>query len=183
MTTHLITTERDAQGPAKLPSDAGSFLVETMVALAILLVAMAGLISMDGIATNFTENYGHLSSRTAEYAQDKMEQLLVLSYGDAASDTRVFPSVNSGGTGLAVGGSSDPAAPAANYVDYLDVNGNLLASSGTTAPAGWYFKRVWAVSQPSTNLKQITVTVTVALAFGRLMPPKSTMVSLKSFPF
>ena len=29
-----------------------------------------------------TENQGHLAARTTEYAQDKMEQLLVLAYGD-----------------------------------------------------------------------------------------------------
>ncbi len=164
-------------------SDAGSMLVETMVAMALLLVVMAGVISMDGIATNFTENYGHLASRTAEYAQDKMEQLLVLAYGDTTSDTRVFPSADSEGSGLGVGGSSNPSTPVALYVDYLDVNGNLVPSAGTTAPSGWYFKRVWQVSNPSTNLKQITVTVTVSLAFGRLKPPSSTMVALKSFPF
>jgi hypothetical protein len=154
-----------------------------VVALAVLLVIMAGVMTMDGLATNYSENYGHLAARTAEYAQDKMEQLLALTYGDADSDTRVFPSASSGGTGLAEGGSSNPDAPAAGYVDYLDVNGNLLPSTGTTAPAGWYFKRVWAVSVPSTKLKQITVTVTVSLAFGRMRKPASTMVALKSFPF
>jgi len=176
-----VPAPRAAAGPDR--HDAGAILVETMVALSLLLVVMGGLLAMDGIATNFTENYGHLASRTAEYAQDKMEQLLVLSYGDTTSDTRVFPSTIAGGTGLAEGGSSVAAAPAAGYVDYLDVNGNLLASSGVTAPAGWYFKRVWQVTSPSTNLKQVTVTVTVALAFGRLKPPSSTMVALKSFPF
>jgi hypothetical protein len=181
--SHVIAVVNAPRRRASSASDAGAVLVETMVALAILLVAMAGLLAMDGIATNFTENYGHLAARTAEYAQDKMEQLLVLSYGDAVSDTRVFPSAASGGTGLAAGGSSNPTTPVAGYVDYLDVNGNLVPSTGTTAPTGWYFKRVWAVSSPSANLKQVTVTVTVALAFGRQMPPRSTMVALKSFPF
>jgi hypothetical protein len=165
------------------PADSGSILVETVVALGILLVVMAGVVSMDGIATNYTENYGHLSARAAEYAQDKMEQLLSLAYGDTTTDTRVFPSTATGGSGLAQGGSSDPNAPAANYVDYLDVNGVLLPSTGTTAPTGWYFKRVWAVSIPSPNLKQITVSTTVSLAFGRMRKPQSTMVALKSFPF
>ena len=178
-----MKANRSQKGAPRRSSDEGSFLVETMVALAILLTAMAGLLAMDGLATNFTENYGHLQARTAEYAQDKMEQLLVLSFNDTISDTRVFPSANSGGTGLGQGGSSNPATPAANYVDYLDANGNLLASSGTTAPTGWYFKRVWAVSDQSATLKQITVTVTVALSFGRMRIPQSTMVALKSFPF
>jgi hypothetical protein len=183
-----LATTRPIVPPAgrqveRLRSDAGSILVETMVAMSLLLVVMAGVVSMDGIAMNFTENYGHLAARTAEYAQDKMEQLVVLSYGDTTSDTRVFPSTPSGGTGLAIGGSSSTAAPAAGYVDYLDLNGNLIPATGTAAPAGWHFKRVWQVSSPSANLKQITVTVTVALAFGRLQPPSSTMVSLKTFPF
>jgi len=183
MTNTPNTVARVTRRMKSAASDAGSMLVETMVAMCILLIAMAGLLAMDGIATNFTENYGHLASRTAEYAQDKMEQLLVLAYGDVDGDTRVFPSALAGGTGLAEGGSSDPAAPVEKYVDYLDVNGNLLASVGTTAPTGWYFKRVWAVARPSANLKQITVTVTVAIAFGRLKPPQSTMVALTSFPF
>ena len=111
------------------------------------------------------------------YAQDKMEQLLTLAYGDATSDTRVFPATASGGTGLAVGGSSNPDAPTDGYVDYLDVNGNLLPSTGVAAPAGWYFKRAWAVSAPAANLKQVTVTVTVSLAFGRMRKPSSTMTA------
>lgn len=164
-------------------SDSGSVLVETVVALAVLLVVLAGVLSMDGIATNYTENYGHLTARAAEYAQDKMEQLLGLAYGDATSDTRMFPSTNSGGTGLAIGGSSNPDTPASGYVDYLDVNGNLLPSTGTTVPANWYFKRVWAVSSPAANLKQVTVAVTVSLAFGRMRKPISTMTALKAFPF
>ena len=56
-----------------------------------LLVALVGLLSMASLATAITENQGHLGARTTEYAQDKMEQLLELTYGDAQSDTTVFP--------------------------------------------------------------------------------------------
>ena len=99
-----------------------------------ILVAVIGLLSMSALATMYTENHGHLEARTTEYAQDKMEQLCALSYGDAVTDTRSFPALNSGGSGLAVGGSSDPSAPVALYVDYLDQNGNLC---GTTGAACW----------------------------------------------
>ena len=118
-------------------SEVGTTLIETTIACAILLVAMAGLMGMSSIATGLTENQGHLAARTTEYAQDKMEQLLALKYGDAQSDTTVFPATNSGGTGLAVGGSVNTAAPAAQYVDYLDQSGNLLVITGNAAPAGW----------------------------------------------
>ena len=164
-------------------SDRGSSLIETMAALALLLIVMAGLMSMDAVATTATENYGHLGARTAEYAQDKMEQLLALAWGDATSDTTVFPAAAAGGTGLTVGGSWDVAAPAAGYVDYLDQNGTLLVSAGGAVPAGWYYKRVWRVEVPSVNLKRITVSVTTALGFGRAQPPVATVAALKSFPF
>ena len=167
----------------RLGNERGTTLIETAVATGLLLVVLAGLLGMTSIATRLTENEGHLSARTTEYAQDKMEQLLVLAYGDASSDTRVFPTTNTGGTGLAVGGSSDPAAPVAGYVDWLDESGTLLSSSGATAPTGWFYERAWAVSAPSTNLKQITVTTTVARSVGGAKAPQSTLVSLKSYPF
>lgn len=165
------------------PAESGSSLIETVVATAILLVVLGGVASMGIVAMTTTENQGHLGARTTEYAQDKMEQLLVLAYGDTTSDTRVFPATNAGGTGLAVGGSSTPSSPAANYVDYLDQNGNLLAAVGVTAPAGWFYKRVWQITNPSTNLKQVTVTVIVAASLGRQQPPQSTVTALKTFPF
>jgi hypothetical protein len=172
--------------PANHPrseGDRGSSLIETMAALSLLLIVMAGLMSMDAVSTTATENYGHLGARTAEYAQDKMEQLLALAWGDGVSDTTVFPAANAGGTGLAVGGSWNVAAPVAGYVDYLDQNGHLLVSVGGAVPAGWYYKRVWSVATPSVNLKQITVSVTTALGFGRAQPPVATVAALKSFPF
>jgi hypothetical protein len=177
MTHTKLTNDARADG------DRGSSLIETMTAVALLLVVMAGLMSMDAVATTATENYGHLGARTAEYAQDKMEQLLALAYGDVVSDTTVFPAVAAGGTGLDIGGSSNVAAPVAGYADYLDQNGNLLVAAGGAPPAGWYYKRVWQVASPSVNLKQITVSVTVALGFGRAQPPVATVAALKSFPF
>ena len=166
-----------------MTSERGTTLIETVIALGILLVALAGLLSMAVIATSLTENQGHLGARTTEYAQDKLEQLLALGSADTASNTAVFPAASSGGTGLSVGGSVNPAAPAAGYVDWIDAAGTLLISAGTTAPAGWFYERVWAVTTPSTNLKQITVTVIVASSVGGAQIPQSTVTALKTFPF
>lgn len=173
----LCQRARAAAGP-----DDGTSLIETVGALSLLLIAAAGLLSMDSVATKVTENYGHLSSRTTEYGQDKMEQLLVLAWGDEVTNTAVFPATPTGGTGLKVGGSSDPAAPATGYVDYLDQNGQWLAS-GTSVPADWYYKRVWQVTNPAANLKQVTVAVSVKSAFAGGQPPRSTLTGLKTFPF
>jgi hypothetical protein len=165
---------------------AGTSLVETMIALSILLVVTIGIMSLATVAMSTTENQGHLAARTAEYAQDKMEQLMSLSYGDTTSDTTSFPSADSGGTGLAIGGSSDPSAPVTSpgtgYVDYLDISGQPVSSTGN-----WYYIRVWQISYygSGTNMKQITVTAKVRAQVGAPAGalPKSTLISLKSSPF
>ena len=92
-------------------SDEGSSLVEVLVSAAIMTTLAAGLMAMAGVALTQSENQGHLAARTAEYAQDKMEQLLVLAYGDSTSDTRQYPSTSSGGTGLLAGGRRNPNTP------------------------------------------------------------------------
>lgn len=163
----------------------GFSILETMFAICLLFVVSIGLLPLGLIATTNTENQGHLMARTTEYAQDKMEQLLALSYGDNSTDTRVFPATDLGGTGLAVGGNADPAAaPVDLYADYLDISGTLLPSVGGAAPANWYYKRVWAIASPSANLKQITVTATTRTAVGSIgRIPRATVTSLKTFPF
>jgi hypothetical protein len=159
-------------------------LLETMVALAILLITSIGILTMGMVAMSTTENQGHLSARTAEYAQDKMEQLMSLSYGDTTTDTTTFPPGPAGGSGLAIGGSSDPNAPVTSpgtgYVDYLDASGQP-----SSATASWFYIRVWQISSYSTNLKQLTVTTKVRRQVGAPSGalPQSTLTSLKSFPF
>lgn len=180
----------------------GSTLVEVIIASGILVTLMAGLMGLLGMSISTTENQGHLAARTTEYAQDKMEQLLTMSFGDSISDSTV-PLLPSGqmaatGTGLAVGGSYDPASPVTKYVDYLDQSGNLCGSAsalaatppcaapvGTTPPANWFYQRVWKVELPSgtTGLKQITVTATIARGFGGGNKAVSVLTVLKSSPF
>jgi hypothetical protein len=168
----------------RLGSERGTTLIETAIATAILMTVMAGLMGMAALATSLTENQGHLAARTTEYAVDKMEQLLQLTYGDAQSNTTVFPAVNNGGTGMAVGGSANPAAPVVGYADYLDQSGNVLCTvanpCGAQPPANWYYKRVWQISLPAANLKQITVTAIVATSVARAQLAQSSVVGLKS---
>jgi prepilin-type N-terminal cleavage/methylation domain-containing protein len=166
------------------PSQAGMSLLEVTIALAILLITSVGIMTMGTVAIATTENQGHLAARTAEYAQDKMEQLNSLSYGDPSTDTTAFPPTSTGGSGLTVGGSSDPnspvTTPGTGYVDYLDISGQPSTSTGN-----WFYVRVWQVSQFSTNLKQITVTAKVRRQVGAPAGalPQSTLTTLKANPF
>src|SRR5260370_1830288 len=160
-------------------SQTGMSLVETMIALGLLLVVAAGVLSLGGIALATTENQGHLAARTAEYAQDKMEQLLSLRYLDTNTDTTVFPAAL-GGTGLQAGGSLNPAAPVAGYADYLDASGNLVVAGGV-----WENIRVWQITDnAAANLKTVSVLSQVRTGVGQTaLLPQSTVVALKSFPF
>lgn len=185
--------------PASGTCQRGFSLVETMVGLCLLLVVAAGVLPLSLLAFRISENSGHLTSRAAEYAQDKLEQLMSLSYGDTISDTRVFPAVEDGGSGLIPGGSSNPAAPVHLYVDYLSIDGVLLPAAAGAQPEGWYYQRLWqveevgvqdpscpaAVSPAQRCLKRITVTATVRFAAqgGAGVMPLATVAALKTYPF
>lgn len=164
----------------KARRQAGVSLIETMIALSLLLIAAAGIMTMAAVAMSTTENQGHLAARTAEYAQDKMEQLLALPYGDNQTDTTVFPSAITGaGTGLTPGGNLNPNAPVAGYSDYVDASGNPVP-----AGANWQYVRVWQITQTAPNLIQISVLTQVRYGVGRTgLLPRSTVTSLKSNPF
>ena len=167
-----------------MKNESGFSLIETCLALTVLLVVALGLLPLGVVATTTTENQGHLMARTTEYAQDKMEQLMALTYGDSTSDTRVFPAADLNGSGLTLGGSSDPDAPVDLYVDYLDIGGDLMPSVPGVDPAGWFYKRAWQVDQASPGLKRITVTTTVATSVGGVgRIPRASVSALKTFPF
>ena len=167
---------------ARWKSETGTTMIEVAVASTILLVALLGLLSMGSLATVYTENHGHLEARTAEYAQDKMEQLLALAYTNQTSNTVVFPAATIGGTGMTPGGSVNTAAPVNGYVDWLGSDGSLLGG-GTSAPTKWFYKRLWQISSPTTGLKQISVMVSVRSSVGGALLPKSTVTAVKAWQF
>lgn len=167
-------------------SQAGISLIETMIALAILLVVSIGILSMAIVSITTTENQGHLGARTAEYAQDKMEQLLSLSFNDTKTDTSVASFVansDAGSPGLAAGGSTTYGAAVNGYVDYLDSSGNPLGG-GATAPSGWFYVRMWRITDVSATLKQVDVRVWARMGVnGNSYLPQSSVSALKSSPF
>lgn len=165
---------------SRLANEKGVTLIETAISCAMMVTVLAGLASMAAVATMHTENEGHLSARTAEYAQDKLEQLLALAYTDPVSNTVVFPATPTGGTGLTIGGSTTTAVN--GYVDWLGNDGSLLGG-GIAAPTKWFYKRLWQISAPATGLKTISVMVSVRTSVGGALLPKSTVVAMKAWQF
>ncbi len=161
----------------------GSSLIEMMIASLILLIGIVPLAGVFSVAVATNSVQGDIATRTALNAQDKMEQLLALTFADGSSDTTVYPTAVAGGTGLggvmaggaAVGGVNS-AAPVANYVDYITFQGVLQ-----TAASGAMYRRQWSISTDATgNLKTITVRVTVVPGTGPGLAPSTTLVCMKS---
>jgi hypothetical protein len=166
---------------------AGSTILETVIATALMFTVAAGVMGLGALALATTENQGHLTARTSEYCQDKLEQLLALSFNDSSSNTSVVPTTSTGGNGLTIGGGTNPTSPVSGYVDYLDSSGNILTASGSTAPANWFYIRVWSIAAGpagSGTEKLITVTTEVDNQVGSVGGlPESTVAALKVNPF
>jgi Flp pilus assembly protein TadG len=144
----------------------GTTLIETMIACLILLIVVVGLLNLFTAAMTTNQQQGNLATRTTEYAQDKMEQLMALNFNDSTTNTTVYPIATTGGTGLTVGGSVpqfDPyvaVAPVNLYADYLDDTGNLLTAAQLAAGANFSYVRQWQIILVTPSLKSIRVAVT-----------------------
>ena len=169
--------------PTVPPRERGSSLIEMMIGTAVLLLGIVPLMGVFGLAVAQNGSYVDMATRTGFYAQDKMEQLMALSFTDATANTTVYPTAAVGGTGLGgtMAGNStlggvNPAAPVASYVDYLTFQGVLQ-----TAAAGATYRRQWSISTDATgSLKTITVLVTMVGYSGPGAAPSTTLVCMKS---
>jgi hypothetical protein len=158
----------------------GISLIETMVAAVVMVVGCGATMSLFSLAVAQISNQGDMGTRVTQYAQDKMDQLLVLDFDDNSTDTTVDPPEPTGGTGLGgvmageqtVGGT-DPSAPVNGYVDYLDEFGKRAADYASAA----YIRQWQIATNGSGTLKTITVRVGVtAQLASRGLPPSATLV-------
>jgi Tfp pilus assembly protein PilV len=172
---------------ASLPGKQRGFTVlETMFATMILLIGVTGLMTLFVVAGVRNAGNGDQATRTTEYAQDKIEQLLALTYTDTTSNVTGFPTTANGcsACGLTVGGSLTSLTT--NYFDYIDTTGAPVAA--ITSPNSAAYTRYWLVETPSglTGMKRITVKVVANLTLGTnsigtsSLSPTTTLVSFKS---
>ena len=168
----------------KRKSESGASLIETMCAMVVLLVGSLGATGLLSYSVTQNWNQGDRATRTTEYAQDKMEQLLALNFNDGNSNTATYPTASTGGSGLGgsmtgsttVGGVTS-GSPVTNYVDYIDVNGNIQ-----TGATNAQYIRQWSIAtNAAANLKTITVVVRAYITTANgVPPPVTTLVAMKS---
>lgn len=117
---------------------AGFTLMETIIAAIILMIGTIGIAGLFSVALTRTSTYGDKATRTAEYAQDKMEELLGSTFAT-----------------LTAGDGITPTTPPSGFYDYIGKTG-----VPTTSATGAQYMRRWKIENTSTGLKTITVRVT-----------------------
>jgi prepilin-type N-terminal cleavage/methylation domain-containing protein len=152
-------------------------LIETMIAIAVLTVGLIGVLGLFGTTTALNSRQGDYGTRTTEYAQDKIEQLMGLQFADTTSNTTVTPTTATGGNGLTAGGSVNPASPVTAYQDFI----NSAGSQQSAAPTGFYYRRQWQIISNADGTRTI-------LAYAQLVGgpsgagalPSTTLGSIKA---
>jgi len=153
----------------------GTTIVETVIASAILLTCIAGVLSLFTLSSGLNAGQGQNATTSTEYGAAKMNQLMVLPFNDPQLGGSMGASSNAGGI--------DPASPVSGYVDYLDKSGNQLGGAN-----GSSYIRQWQIatgptvdSKGAIRLKTITVTTRAAFnVSGRGMVPSTTLVAVKA---
>lgn len=171
----------------------GISLLETVIAAAVMLIGIGGVMSLFTVGAMKNASQGTQATRCTEYAQDKMEQLMALSFSDLNSDTTQVPTATgttATGTGLFPGGSTYPSAAVTGYVDYVtEATVNGLPTSPaiyTTQQSTSSYMRQWSVVASTTNptnVKMITVTVVALQKIDQAVAPSTTLVSYKTSIF
>jgi type II secretory pathway pseudopilin PulG len=161
----------------------GFSILEVMVASMVLLIGITGLMALFALAAAKNAGQGNQATRCTEFAQDKMEQLLALQYGDTTSYVVGSTTTPNYGTsiGLSLGGGVYPnvSTPVTNYVDYVNPNDNTHPDGISASPTGAQYMREWWIQTDPNNVKSITVYVQAQFTGFNGLAPSVTLVGMK----
>jgi len=145
-------------------NDRGVTLVETVMAMLIAMIAVAGLGGAIFTALVQNKNQGTEITLATTLARDKMEQLVGLGFTDTATNVTGITDLG-WGKGLSAGGTltqvtaCPTSGPAVGYVDFLDASGRQIGPGACAAVANFSYVRQWTITDTSASLKQINVVV------------------------
>ena len=176
--------------PRNLRRQRGFNMLELLLATVVFLIGITGLMALATVAIAKTSSHGEQGTKTVEYAQDKMEQILALNYTTAAVDTTTDLSqstissvVATAGTGLTANPTCDFSNPVTTncYIDY--VSGSGVASNSSS---GAQYMRMWKIVDDSSSLSKTVTVYVIALygadrnRLGTLLAPSATLVACKT---
>ena len=125
----------------KLRRTSGFTLVETLIAIGMLITALAGVAQLFALSLRFTRESAQFGAALVG-AQDKLESLRALRFGyddsgAALTDPRLRPSP-----------PSSLSENIAAYVDWLDAAGNVVNEAGASYARRWRITEI-AVDDPA----------------------------------
>jgi len=161
-------------GSRRLADQCGMIMVETMIALLILLFGLLGIAQVLAFSVVASKTYGRDATRATAFAHDKMEELMALAFSDTTTNVTVDPPYPSNGIGLTAGGSIAPDDPVNGYVDYLD------AAGARTSAANAHYTRQWQIVDESATVKRIMVSVTSNKSFEYGEAPSTVLITQKT---
>ena len=160
----------------RLKDESGLTLIESMMAITILLVGLLGMAQVLALSLMASKAHGRDAGKATAYARLKMEELVSLDFSDTTTNVTINPPYSSDGTGLTAGGSVYPADPAEGYFDDLGSHG-LRVSMGDP-----YYVRQWQIIDDGSNpnLKTIIVSVRSNRGFEYGTAPSTTLITQKT---
>ena len=158
----------------KLRDESGITLVESLIAILILLVGLLTMAQVLVFSVVASKTHGRDAGKATAAAQEKMEELVGLRFSDTATDVTVSPAASAGGTGLTAGGSLYPSDPVQGYSDHLTVAG------GRTTADDAAYTRQWQISDNSATLKTIAVSVRSMKSMQSGTAPSTVLITQKA---
>ncbi len=170
-------------------NDRGVTLVETVMAMLIAMIAVAGLGGAIFTALVQNKNQGAEITVATTLARDKMEQLVGLGFTDTTTNVTGITDLG-WNKGLSAGGTltqvtaCPTSGPAVAYVDFLDASGTQIPAppgGPCAAVANFSYVRQWTITNTSASLKQINVVVySLAAANTGALTPFVALTTYKS---
>ena len=154
--------------------EVGMTLVESMMAILILLFGLLSMAQVLAVSLMGSKTYGRDAGKTTAVAHDKMEELTALQFGDTTTNVTVAPPYPASGSGLTAGGSVYPSEPVAGYADYLSTTGARTSASAAA------YGRQWQIINESATSKKIIVSVSSRRSFRNGTAPSTTLVTQKT---
>lgn len=131
-------------------NQAGTTLVETLVAVVISTTVVFSLAALVTLATQQTKSGGQLLTLTTTLASQKLDQLANLTWTTTTEAAALVCSTSPCGS---------LTANTTNYVEYLNATGTVQSGATSSTSPGVVFTRRWEIINNSATVKTISVRV------------------------
>lgn len=129
---------------------AGTTLVETLVAVVISSTVVFSLAALVTLATQQTKAGGQMLTLTTTLAAQKLDALANLTFSTTTTDAGLLCVTSPCGS---------LTTDTTNYVEYLNATGAVQAGATSSTSPGVVFTRRWQITNNSSTVKTISVRV------------------------